>query len=142
MAALGELLVLLVYFVLSIPTLITILIVIFSKAKEKRKKRLILAAILSIPFAAFCCLQHFGFKQMELENAGTYTLNEYPNCTRCLLILDSNNTYTVHDNGKVLRTGKWKLHVGGDYYIVNLDDEYQLGGGGLFSSAKRISKSN
>lgn len=70
------------------------------------------------------------YKKNQLSKVGVYYLTNYPDCDSCVLELKENQKYVVINNGRVVEQSNWHYKVGGDYFIVYLDnDKHQLGSG-------------
>jgi len=129
MAALGELLLVIVYTILSIPFLI-LLVQFIRKRKQKNKKKRLLWMLISLaPLILYGYWQYSGHRQLELENVGKYKLTNYPNCDSCILELKPDNHYYIFDKEKIIEKGKWGYRSGGDYWIVDIGENGQLGAG-------------
>jgi hypothetical protein len=128
MSGLGELIIIGIYVVLSIPIILTLIVSLLRKNKKKLN-RLLYPFLTSIPLIIFAYFQYQNNKQAELKYVGIYYLTEYPNCQYCTLRLNVNNTYIVSKGDIDLENGKWNYRSGGDYWIVDLGDYGQLGSG-------------
>jgi len=124
MAALGELIVFLIYaFIISL-TVILLFVSIFKKSLI-----LFILSMLSGIFLTYFTVNQWKNKRKdELENVGTYNLTNYPNCKSCRIILLDNNCFKVMSENKVVERGDWHFEQGGDYFIVFLNNrQNQLG---------------
>ena len=127
MWAIGELIVLVIYVILSIPP---ILIVIRLKRKKTFPvKKLTYLVIAIIPLFLFSYSQYTNHRNAELQYVGVYYLTDYPNCISCVLNLNANNSYKVVFDQEIIEQGKWKYSSGGDYWIVDIGEHGQLGSG-------------
>ncbi len=129
MSAIGELIVFLIYFILSIPILIFLIGLIKSKGKQITKKRLIWLIISTILLILYGYAQYSSHRKAELDYVGIYQLTEYPDCDSCILELMSDNYYIVREKQNIIEKGRWKYKSGGDYWIVYLGEFGQLGTG-------------
>uniref|UniRef100_UPI004049DCFB hypothetical protein n=1 Tax=Flavobacterium sp. TaxID=239 RepID=UPI004049DCFB len=73
-----------------------------------------------------------------MENTGKYKLINYNNRKDCILILEETKTFKVIQNDSVLETGNWHFEVGGDYFIVYLNDKKDQLESGRFQYSEKI----
>ncbi|MEY8848593.1 hypothetical protein AB9K26_07245 [Psychroserpens sp. XS_ASV72] len=128
MSALGELFVVLIYVILTIPIIIMIGLILV-KRKKIKTKYFIYLLVSSIPLIFFSYSQYNNHRQAELRYVGTYNLTDYPNCKTCILKLKKNNTYSVLKRNVEIEKGDWNFRSGGDYWIVDIGKFGQLGTG-------------
>ena len=128
MSGLGELIKLFIYALLAVPPLIIIILLILNK-KPFLKKGLILLSISLIPITIIGYIDYSNHVEAELNYVGTYNLTEYPNYDFCILILNKDNTYSISSQNNIIERGKWKYRSGGDYWIVDIGKNGQLGAG-------------
>lgn len=129
MAAIGELLVYVLFLFLALGALYFFLLA----SKTKKLKRLM--ALLAGGF--FCYLLYAyssylseSYKKAQIDKVGIYYLTNYPDCENCILELKEDMTYEVRNNGNVIKKSDWHYESGGDYFITYLDnDKHQLGSG-------------
>ncbi len=127
MWAIGELIIWIIYGILSLP-----LILIITQLIRKKKvsiKGLVYLVIALMPLFLFGYNMYIKQRKVELKYVGVYYLTDYPNCDSCVLNLDKNNLYTVVFNERTLEQGRWKYSSGGDYWIVDIGERGQLGSG-------------
>jgi len=117
------------YILLAIPPIWMIWLLIFRKNKLKRKRRITLLIILSVPIIMFRYKQVSNHRQAELQYVGTYYLTDYQNCKSCVLKLRDDNTYSVLNGKEETENGAWKYLSGGDFWIVEIGKHGQLGTG-------------
>ena len=129
MAAIGELLVYVVFLFLAVGALH--FFVLASKTKKVKK-------LLALLAGAFFCYLLYAYssylseshKNEQLRQVGIYYLTNYPDCENCILELKEDMTYEVRNNGNVIKKSDWHYESGGDYWITYLDnDNHQLGSG-------------
>ncbi len=128
MSTIGELIIFLIYFILSIPIFIFLIGLIKSKGKQI-KKRLIWLIISTVLLIFYSYAQYSSHRKAELDYVGIYQLTEYPDCDSCILELNSDNLYIVREKQNIMEKGKWKYKSEGDYWIVYLGEFGQLGTG-------------
>lgn len=128
MSALGELIIIGIYLVLSIPLILTLIVALLRK-KKKTLNRLLYPFLAAIPLILFSYFQYQNNRQAELKYVGIYYLTNYLNCKSCTLKLNTDNTYIVSKDSTDLENGKWNYRSGGDYWIVDIGENGQLGTG-------------
>lgn len=127
MAALGELLIYIIYFTLGLLCLFLLFLTIRSK-KTIKIWTFIGSLFFGILFFNFKSCQDNNYKKNQLSVVGTYYLTNYPNCASCIIQLNEDMTYYVVSNGNIIEKSNWHYEVGGDYLITYLDnDKHQLG---------------
>lgn len=99
------------------------------REKKSTVREFVYLTIALIPITLFSYIQYINQRNAELEYVGVYYLTEYPNCDTCVLNLNSDNAYTVIFDDRTLEQGKWKYSSGGDYWIVDIGKNGQLGSG-------------
>lgn len=129
MSAIGELLVIIMYFFLSIPVFVALILTFRVKDKPIKKSRLIGLIALVIPLVLYTYLQFSSHRTAELEYVGIYELTDYPKCDFCILELQPNNHFFVRNKQLIVEEGKWEYKSGGDYWLVVLGTCGQLGTG-------------
>lgn len=128
-SALSELLVYMLYIVLGLACLLFFGIAITGKGKNK-----IWAGIAGLLFI-YLIFQYKSYlsdsyKKSQLSQVGFYYLSNYPNCDTCVLELKENQTYEIKKNGLIIEQSNWQYNIGGDYFILYLDNKkHQLGSG-------------
>ncbi|HKC67609.1 MAG TPA: hypothetical protein VKG26_05225 [Bacteroidia bacterium] len=130
MSAIGELIIYFIYFILGL----TCLIFFISTLLLSKKRAKIWTGLATLVFGfllfSFKSCQSSHYKKNQLEHVGLYYLTSYPNCDSCIIELKENQTYQVSKRGQIIEQSNWHYEVGGDYWIVYLDnDNYQLGCG-------------
>jgi hypothetical protein len=129
MSALGELLILVIYFFLGVASLAFLVFFFFVRRSFK---------FLSLFGSFFFCFLFFLFKSNQdnnyrnnhLRQVGVYILKNYRGCIDCKIELKEDMTYVVLDSGTKLESSNWHYEMGGDYFITWLDnDRKQLGSG-------------
>jgi hypothetical protein len=87
------------------------------------------ASIGAILLVCFAGNRYCNNKAAEAKYVGTYILTSYPNCANCSLHLQLNNYYEVIQGKTVRERGSWHYESGGDYWIVYINKDDQLGSG-------------
>lgn len=128
MSSIGDFIVFIVYSILLVPPILIIIFLIFRK-KRFTIKRSVYLVVAFIPLIFFGSFQYKNKRDFELKYVGIYFLTEYPNCDSCLLILTKDNSYSVTKNGTKIETGHWNYRGGGDFWIVDIGKNGQLGSG-------------
>ncbi len=129
LSALSELFVYLIYFILGLGSIIFFGLTITTKRKNK-----VWTGLVGL-FFVFLIFKYYSYetnlyKKNQLTQVGFYYLTNYPNCNSCILELKENQTYEVRNQGKIVEQSNWHYKVGGDYFILYLDnDNHQLGSG-------------
>ena len=127
MAALGELIIFLIYALLTIFVLVALGKLIWPRKENNRKWAFFWLIIALIPLTLFSYSQYINHRTSELEEVGVYHLTQYPNCESCLLELKEDNSYSVSKADKIIENGKWHNESGGDYWITYIGESGQLG---------------
>jgi hypothetical protein len=94
------------------------------------------AGIGSFLFLCFAGNNYQNHKNAEAEYVGIYTLTSYPNCAACRLYIEPDNYYEVRESRTVKERGEWRYESGGDYWIVYVNEDEQLGVGNYSYSDK------
>jgi len=142
MSALGELIIYVVYFMLGLHCIIFIVLTITSK-KSTKPWTLLASLMFVFLFFNFKSCQDNNYKRNQLSVVGVYYLTNYPNCDSCYLELKENMSYVIVNEGKVIEQSNWHYEVGGDYWIIYLDnDRHQLGSGEYFYERYKLKHSN
>lgn len=127
MSAFGELFKLIIYIFLCIPPFIIILLA-FLNGKRFLKKGLILLLVSIIPITIVSYNDYSKYKKEKLRYVGSYSLTEYTNCEFCILKLNEDSSYSVSSStNNIIESGNWKYSRIGDYWIVSIGKEGQLG---------------
>jgi hypothetical protein len=129
MAAIG---IVVLYFIYGVLGLLTLLGVRrWYKADSSFKKTLsLLQAGCSMGLLVFMVGRGF-YQHSKEENSyiGAYPLTAYPDCLTCILYLMPNKHYEVRQGSVIKQQGPWYYESGGDYWIVHLESDGQLGFG-------------
>ncbi|MDF7814483.1 hypothetical protein [Hymenobacter sp. YC55] len=129
MAALGIAIVYFIYAVLG--SYMLYWIARFFEAATFAAKRgcLIRSSIGAILFTCFAGNNYRNQQSAETGKVGVYQLSAYPGCSSCLLELKPDNYYEVRQGQMIKERGPWRYESGGDYWIVYLNKDDQLGTG-------------
>lgn len=127
MSAIGELIILIIYAILSLAVLISAIKLFKSEAKKPKIVWGIVLLFFGVLLTSFAYSQYANHRNAELEKVGTYHLTQYPNCPDCILILKENNSYEIMDRQNILDQGNWEYKSGGDYWITEIGETGQLG---------------
>jgi len=128
MAAIGELIIYFIYFILGL-SFVTFLILSLTSKKTK-KPFMIISIFFGLLMIIFKSCQYKGYINDQKEQVGIYYLTKYPNCNSCYIELKEDMTYVIEKSGGIIKKGTWHHESGGDYWITYLDGEnYQLGSG-------------
>ncbi|UYZ62318.1 hypothetical protein [Hymenobacter weizhouensis] len=73
--------------------------------------------------------QYYNHQIAAKEYIGVYSLSAYPNCPTCQLYLKADNYYEVRQEQIIKERGPWRYESGGDYWIVYINTQEQLGSG-------------
>jgi hypothetical protein len=128
-SALGELFVYIIYFVLGIACIFFVRLTFTTKRQNKIWTGFAGLFFIFLLFKYHSYLSN-SYKKNQLSQVGLYYLTNYPNCDSCVLELKENQTYQIKRKGQIIEQSNWHYEVGGDYFILYLDnDKHQLGSG-------------
>lgn len=129
MAAISELLIYFIYFILGL-TSIVFFVLTFTTKKQNKIWTGVAGLFFTFLLFNFKSYESDNYKKNQLSQVGFYYLTNYPNCDSCVLELKENQMYQVTKRGQIIEQSNWHYEVGGDYFIVYLDnDKHQLGSG-------------
>ena len=139
MAALGEVFILFIYISLGAFN-VFFLVFIFVWRKALKPFAVLGCVMYAYLFFSFKSCQDNIYKNQQRSRVGIYYLTNYPNCPSCVLELKEDNTYRVTSEEKQLEQGDWHYEVGGDYFIVYMNNDTDQLDHGRFEYTESILK--
>lgn len=97
--------------------------------KKYHRRHCIWLAISALPLLLFSFSQYYGYRKSKLEYVGKYQLEANSMCGGGIIELKCDNSYSILCDGEYVETGKWDYREGGDYWIVDIGKNGQLGCG-------------
>lgn len=126
----GELIRWVFYGIFLVPVLIfSINLVTRIRRKEGQTRMAMLTAFSLMPFAFVWYLDYSSHQRDKMRNTGTYMLTAYPDCSNCRLEILKNGSFGVLKDDELVERGKWSYQQQGDFWIVILNDDENLGEG-------------
>ena len=117
-------------FILILPFFIFLIILKRSIANKNNIAKTVFWTILSgLPLFIYIFNQAKTQNEKERWYVGTYSLEKFPNCTNCKLILSWDNTYVVTNSNVELEFGDWKYveRSVSTYVVLNHSDKLGIG---------------
>ncbi|MEM6686400.1 MAG: hypothetical protein AAF617_11510 [Bacteroidota bacterium] len=106
--------------------IVLILIMMVLNGKKFFKRGLKYLAVTSILPLIILCIDYAAYRVESSDFAGIYYLNQYPDCSSCVLNLFENNMYTVTKDNHMLEHGTWK-YVRTEFFFVKIGEYGRLG---------------
>jgi hypothetical protein len=129
MAALGVVFVWFIYLVLGLSTLRGIHRWANSIATRTKSWAIAQAMVSGTVLVLLVSFHYSDRQRTEEEYVGTYSLSAYPHCPTCVLQLRPDRRFEIRQGSIVKEQGRWHYESGGDYFIVYINENEQLGHG-------------
>lgn len=129
MAALGVVIVWFIYLLLGLSSLYGIKRWATATATSTKGWAIAQAVVSGTTLVLLVGFHLANHRRAEDEYVGTYSLTIYPHCPTCMLHLRPDRLFEVRQGSTVKEQGRWHYESGGDYFIVYINEDGQLGSG-------------